>query len=138
MKHIPFEKIRIGATASMRRRITERDVKLFAKLTGDHNPLHLDEKYAKKTIFKSRIVHGILLVGLISALLATKLPGPGYAYVKQDVRFLKPVRIGDMITVKSRVIKKIKRKKLVKLKTTCVNQKNKEVIDGEAIVKAIL
>src|SRR3990170_4981276 len=93
-----FEEIQVGQKACLRRVIREEDVVAFAEATGDRNPVHFDDDYAARTPFKGRIVHGMLTAGLISALLAGELPGPGTIYLEQHLRFLQPVRIGDAIT----------------------------------------
>lgn len=132
-----FDELAVGETASFKKKITEKDIRLFARLTGDSNPLHLDESYAEKTVFKGRIAHGMLFGGLISAALANKLPGPGYPYLKQTLKFIKPVRIGDTVTVNIELVKKIKQKNIVVLKTTCVNQNGEIVVGGEATTKYV-
>jgi 3-hydroxybutyryl-CoA dehydratase len=103
-------------------------------LTGDLNPAHIDEEYAKKTFFKTRIVHGMLLGGLISGVLGNKLPGPGTIYLSQHLDFLAPVRIGDTITASVEISEVMAAEKKVRIKTTCVNQEGKKVLDGEAVV----
>jgi 3-hydroxybutyryl-CoA dehydratase len=126
--------IKIGDKARLSKTISDEDVKLFATISGDFNPLHLDENFAKKTRFGKRIVHGLLTASLISALLGTKLPGPGSIYLSQTLFFLKPVYVGDTITAEVEVIDIDKEHKKVKLKTTCYNQNEVEVIKGEAIL----
>jgi Acyl dehydratase len=126
--------IKIGDKARLSKTISDEDVKLFASISGDFNPLHLDENFAKKTRFGKRIVHGLLTASLISALLGTKLPGPGSIYLSQTLFFLKPVYVGDTITAEVEVIDIDKEHKKVKLKTTCYNQNEVEVIKGEAIL----
>jgi len=127
-----FEEIGVGSKASLSKTITEEDVKLFATITGDNNPIHLDEEYAKKTIFKGRVAHGFLTAGMISAVLGTRLPGPGSIYLSQTLKFTAPVRIGDTITCEVEVIKKIEEKNLLILKTTCKRHDEVNVIEGEA------
>ena len=129
-----FEEIEIGQSAELNREISEEDIQIFADLSGDHNPIHLDEEFAKNTIFKGRIAHGILSTAFISTLLARDLPGPGTIYLSQNVIFKKPVKIKDTLTVKVEVIEKIEESKQIKLRTTCVNQDGKLVVDGEALV----
>jgi len=99
------------------------------------NPIHMSDKYAEDTIFGKRIVHGILTSGLISAVLANKLPGPGAIYMGQELRFTSPVYLGDDITAEVEVVELREDKKIVKLSTTCVNQDGKTVISGVATVK---
>lgn len=130
-----FEEIGVGSKASLSKTITEEDVKLFSTITGDYNPLHLDEEYAKKTIFKGRVVHGLLSAGLISAVLGTRLPGPGSIYLSQTLKFTAPVRVGDTVTCEVEVIEKLEEKKLLRLKTTCKRQDGISVIEGEATLR---
>ena len=125
--------LQIGDKASVTKTIGESDVYLVAGITGDLNPAHVNAEYAKNTIFKERIAHGILTTGLISAVLGMQLPGPGNIYISQTVKFTAPVKIGDTITAEVEVIEKNEEKNRVKLRTTCVNQDGKMVIDGEAV-----
>ena len=129
-----FKEIQIGQKAEYTRIITEEDINLFAKVSGDENPVHMDEEFAKTTMFKGRIAHGILSVAFISTTLASRLPGPGTIYLKQEVTFLKPVRIGDTITAIVEVLRKDKEKNYVTLKTICKNQKEDIVVNGQAVV----
>ena len=129
-----IEEIEVGDRAQFAKTISENDIYLFAGITGDFNPAHVNEEYAKKTFFKTRIAHGILTAGLISAIIGTKLPGPGTIYMRQDLQFLAPVHIGDTISACVEVIEVIPEKNRVKLKTYCVNQENTTVLDGEAMV----
>ena len=124
----------VGMKESMSKVVSEQDVELFAEVTGDRNPLHLDESFARSTCFKGRIAHGLLSAGLISAILGGRLPGPGTIYLSQKLSFTAPVKIGDKITATVEV-KSINRRR-VTLTTTCVNQDGKVVIDGEAEVIA--
>ena len=101
-------------------------------MTGDFNPVHLDQAYAEKTIFKGRIAHGLLSVGLLSSILGNILPGHGTIYLSQEVKFLAPVRIGDTITAEVEVIELISDKNRAKFRTTCMNQDGKLVVDGIA------
>ncbi len=136
MSGLSFEEINIGDTAETTRTISEKDVDLFAEITGDSNPAHLDEKYANDTVFEHRIAHGILISGLISNVIGNQLPGNGSIYVAQNIKFRAPVYLGESISAKVEVIEKQKEKKRIVLKTTCVNHEGKTVIDGEAIVSA--
>jgi 3-hydroxybutyryl-CoA dehydratase len=129
-----IDQLNIGDRASMSKMITERDVIRFAELTGDINPLHMDKLYAEQTVFGERIAHGMLTASLISAVLGIKLPGPGNAYVSQNLKFKAPVRFGDVIEAEVEVVKKIPRRNHVHLKTTCRNQAGIVVLEGEAIV----
>jgi len=129
-----IDELKVGQTAEFAKTISESDIYLYAGITGDVNPAHLNEEYAKNTFFKTRIAHGMLSAGLISTVIGTKLPGTGSIYFKQDLSFLAPVRIGDTITARVEVIEIITKKKRVRLKTTCVNQEGTQVIDGEAVI----
>ena len=129
-----YSEIEIGLKAEIKRTITGKDIMRFAEVSGDRNPVHLDEEYAKKTFFKGRIAHGMLSAAFISAVLANKLPGPGSIYLKQELSFIKPIRIGDTITIAVEVINKDDEKERVILRTFCSNQNNELVVDGEATV----
>ena len=129
-----IEQLTIGDKACFSKTISETDVYLFAGITGDLNPAHINEVEASQGIFKGRIAHGILVTGLISTVLGMYLPGPGTIYMGQDLRFLAPVKIGDTIRAEAEVIEIIKEKNRVRLKTTCVNQEGRLVIDGSALV----
>ena len=107
---------------------------MFAGVTGDLNPAHVNEEYAKGTFFKTRIAHGMLTASLISTVVGTMLPGPGTVYMRQEVSFLAPVNFGDTITAIVEVSEIIADKKRVRLKTYCINQENQTVVDGEALV----
>ncbi len=127
-----IHELKIGDSAQISKTITEADIELFAKATGDFNPVHLDHAYAEKTMFKGRIAHGLLSVGLLSTVLGNILPGHGTIYLSQEVKFLAPVRIGDTITVGVEVIELISEKNRAKFRTTCINQDGKLVVDGIA------
>lgn len=129
-----FEKLEIGMSECLGKTITEADILNFAGVSLDVNPLHLNEEYAKKTMFKRRIAHGIIGAGLISAVIGTKLPGEGTIYLSQNLKFIAPVKIGDTITAKVEIVELNQEKKKVGLKTTCTNQNGVLVIDGEAKV----
>jgi len=124
--------LKVGDSAQISKMITESDINDFARVTGDFNPVHLDQAYAEKTIFKGRIAHGLLSVGLLSSVLGNILPGQGTIYLSQEVRFLAPVRIGDTITARVEVIELVPEKNRAKFRTTCINQDGKEVVDGIA------
>ena len=126
--------MKVGDTAEFSKTISESDIYLYAGVTGDFNPAHINEPYASKTFFKTRIAHGMLMGGFISAILGTQLPGPGAIYIRQELNFLAPVRIGDTITARAEVTEMIAEKNRVRLKTTCINQDGSLVLDGEAIV----
>ncbi len=129
-----IEELKVGETAEFGKTISESDIYLYAGISGDFNPAHINEEYAKNTFFKTRIAHGMLAAGLISALLGTKLPGPGTIYLQQSLNFLAPVRVGDTITARVEIIEMIPEKNRVRFKTVCVNQDGTVVIDGEALV----
>lgn len=129
-----FENFKVGMKASTSKTITETDVILFAGVSTDINPVHLDEEAAKKGIFGKRVAHGILVSGLISAVLGNKLPGPGSIYMGQDLKFLAPVFIGDTITAEVEIVELIPEKCRIKLNTTCTNQDGKVVISGSALI----
>lgn len=129
-----FEMLTVGQVADVSTRITSREVELFAEATGDRNPVHLDEEVAARSQFGGRIAHGMLTAGLVSAAIATKLPGPGAIYLGQSLRFTRPVRIGDTVTVKLEVLEVITAKRRVRLATICTNQNGETVMDGEATV----
>lgn len=127
-----FVDMKLGMKESITKTITAEDVDMFAKISLDVNPVHLDEEYASKTMFKKRIAHGILTTGLISAVLGTKLPGEGAIYMAQELKFMAPVYIGDTITATVEIIELIAEKNRVVVSTTCRNQEGKEVIVGKA------
>lgn len=129
-----YEQLKVGDTATFTKTVTDADVTLFAGVTGDLNPVHINESYASTTFFKKRIAHGVLSGGFISAVIGTQLPGPGTIYMSQSLNFKAPVFIGDTITARVEVAEKIDDKKRLKLKTDCLNQEGKVVISGEAMV----
>lgn len=122
----------VGEQASLTKTITDEDIQTFARISGDTNPLHLDDAYAQTTRFKGRIAHGMLVAGLISAVLGTKLPGPGAIYLGQDLRFVAPVRPGDTLTATVRVESWDDVKGRVTLATNVTNQEGRPVVTGEA------
>lgn len=126
--------ISVGQTAETSTPVTAYQVELFAEATGDRNPVHLDEEAARRTQFGGRIAHGMLTAGFVSAALASKLPGPGSVYLGQTLRFTRPVRIGDTVTVRLEVLEVIAEKRRVRLATTCTNQNGETVLQGEATV----
>jgi 3-hydroxybutyryl-CoA dehydratase len=130
-----FEDLSEGQSAEMTRVASAAVVEAFAELTGDGNPLHLDEAYAKTTSFGHRVAHGMLAAAYISAVIGTKLPGPGSVYLKQSLRFRRPVQLGDSVTARVTVKALDARRGHVTLATVCeVN--GKRVMDGEALVAA--
>ena len=127
-------KLKIGDSGTLQKTFTNEDVIKFSDISLDVNPIHLNDDYASKSIFKKRIVHGILVSGLISAVIANKMPGIGSIYLKQNLVFHKPVYIGETITAEV-IIKDIRADKpIVTLITRCYNENKKTVIDGEAVV----
>ncbi len=131
-----IHEMKIGDTASMAKTVTECDIYQFAGITGDFNPMHINEEYAAGTFFKGRIAHGMLSAGFISAVVGMKLPGTGCIYISQTVNFKAPVRIGDTITTTAEVVELFVEKNRVRLKTTCTNQEGTLVTDGEALMLA--
>ncbi|MBP8132622.1 MAG: MaoC family dehydratase [Candidatus Hydrogenedentes bacterium] len=121
-----------GEQAELTKTFAVADIETFARISGDVNPIHLDEAYARETRFGGRIAHGMLVAGLISAVLGTKLPGPGAVYLGQELRFKAPVRPGDAVTARAVVTEWNGDKGVVKLNTTAVNQDGVEVIAGTA------
>lgn len=129
-----LDELRVGDSAEMAKTVTETDIVLFAGVTGDLNPVHIDAVAAERSMFKGRIAHGILSAGFISAVIGMRLPGPGSIYLSQTLRFTKPVRIGDTITARVEVLEVITAKRRVRLATTCRNQQGETVVEGEAMV----
>ncbi len=129
-----YEDLKVGDFAEVIRTITEDDVQKFGELSGDLNPLHFNEEWAKTTRFKGRIAHGALIAAFISQAIGMKLPGPGILYLGQQLSFRAPVRIGDTITVRATVIEKIDEKRRVRIDTTCTNQEGQDVVLGEALI----
>lgn len=127
--------LQIGQTATSIKVYTKDDVMSFAHLTGDQNPIHLNQEFAEKTIFKNPIVHGILVLGQISELLANQLPGPGTIYLEQNTLFLRPVYHNSKILCTVTIEEINQEKKRVRLKTVCTNENDEIVIDGHAVVK---
>lgn len=134
MKGRSIRELSVGECAHVVKTISETDIYLFAGITGDFNPAHVNEAYAEKTRFGRRIAHGILSAGLISAVIGTKLPGPGTIYVSQTLNFLAPVYIGDTVTATVRVKTIDTERNRVELETLCENQAGKRLITGEAVV----
>lgn len=129
-----FEDLEIGQTAEFAKTVTETDVVLYAGITGDLNPAHIDQVAAERSRFRGRIAHGMLSAGLISAVLGTRLPGPGTIYLEQTLRFTRPVRIGDTVTARVEIIELIEKRRRVRLATRCANQNGEVVLEGEALV----
>jgi 3-hydroxybutyryl-CoA dehydratase len=129
-----FSELTVGQSAEMTKTVMEDDITSFARVSGDYNPLHLDEEAAKQTMFGGRIAHGMLAASVISAAIGMKLPGPGAIYMSQSLRFTKPVRIGETVTARVEIVEIIAPKKRVRLTTTCRNRAGELVIEGEALV----
>ena len=131
----PYEALEVGQTASYSKTVEERDIQLFAAMSGDHNPVHLDAEFAAKSMFKERIAHGMFSGALISAAVACELPGPGTIYLGQSLKFSRPVKLGDTLSVHLEVLEKLPKGR-VKLATRVFNQNDEQVVDGEAEVLA--
>jgi 3-hydroxybutyryl-CoA dehydratase len=129
-----FEDLALGLSDGLTKTISSQDVVGFAEITGDRNPIHLSEHFAARTPFGTRIAHGLYTAGLISAVLGTRLPGPGAIYISQNLRFRAPVRIGDTVEVKVEVVELVAEKKRARLSCVCTVD-GEEVLDGEALVK---
>jgi 3-hydroxybutyryl-CoA dehydratase len=125
----------IGTRAKRTRTITDADIVRFADVSGDHNPLHLNAAYAAQTLFGERVAHGMLTASMISAILGNDLPGPGTIYLGQTLKFLGAVHIGDTVTASVEVIGVREDKRLLTLRTDCINQDGAVVLTGEATVK---
>ncbi len=134
IKLTKYSDIKMGQSAEVTHTITEEDIQVFGKLSGDYNPVHFNQEWAENTMFRGRIAHGVLIAAFISTAIGMHLPGPGTVYMSQSMRFMGPVRIGDTITARVEVISLNDEKQRVTLKTTCTNQKGKVVLDGEALV----
>ena len=132
---IVIEDIEIGMVRSLRKEVTDRDIELFAEVSTDHNPVHLDEAYAQDTIFGGRIAHGMLTAGLISAVIGEQLPGHGTVYMGQSLKFLAPVRPGDVVLAEVEVLDIDYAKRRVRMETRCMVE-GKKVLLGEATVLA--
>ncbi|MGV8843625.1 MAG: MaoC family dehydratase [Pseudomonas sp.] len=131
----PYDALEVGQTASYSRTVEERDVQLFAAVSGDHNPLHLDSAFAAGTIFKERIAHGMFSGALISAAVACELPGPGTIYIGQTMRFTLPAKLGDTLTVRLEILEKLPKFR-IRIATRVFNQRDELVVDGEAEILA--
>jgi 3-hydroxybutyryl-CoA dehydratase len=132
---ICIEDLEIGMTRSLRKTVTDRDIELFAEVSTDRNPVHLDESYAQDTIFQGRIAHGMLTAGLISAVIGEQLPGHGSVYLGQSLKFMAPVRPGDTVEAVVKVSAIDHSRRRVTLETHCTVG-NTVVLKGEALVLA--
>jgi len=133
----PFEKIQVGDTAEIVHVLTHEDIMQFANLTGDYNPLHVDEEYARKTLFRKPVVHGMLSASFISTLIGMKLPGQGALWTSQSLQFLRQAYVGDTLTIVSRVKQKSVAIRSLVLEIIITNQHNQKIITGESTVKSL-
>ena len=133
MNGLHLEDLSLGQTAELQHVVTDADIRAFAEVSGDNNPVHLDETYAAATPFKTRIAHGMLSAGYISAVLGARLPGPGAIYISQSMNFKRPVRIGDEVTTRATVSAIDAERARVTLATVC-EVAGKPVVEGEAVV----
>lgn len=129
-----IDRLEVGQKDVIVKTITAADIHQFAHLTGDLNPLHTDHAFAKGTRFGEPIAQGMLAASVISAAIGTKLPGPGTIYLSQELRFLKPVKVGDTVIARIEVTERIREKNRVRLRTTLHNQRGEQVIEGSALV----
>ncbi|MCY6369691.1 MaoC family dehydratase [Clostridium ganghwense] len=129
-----IDQIKVGDKASFTKTMSETDVYLYAGISGDLNPAHINQVESEKTMFKGRICHGMLVSSLISTVLGMYLPGPGTIYLGQQLRFTAPVRMGDTVTATAEVMEKNEKRNRIVLKTTVTNQEGKTVIEGQAEV----
>lgn len=129
-----FDELAAGDAAEFSKTVTEADVVLYAGITGDLNPAHVDEVAASASRFGGRIAHGMLVAGFISTVLGTRLPGPGTIYLSQSLRFTLPVRLGDTVTARVEVAELVPAKRRARLVTTVRNQRGETVVEGEATV----
>ena len=138
LEPVKFDDYEVGDSAKFTKTITEEDVMKFAEVSGDYNPLHVNPEFAKKQMFGEQVAHGVISVGLISAVLGMELFGAGILYGEQTVRFVKPVYFGDELTavatVKEKYTKKDGKLKFIKCTTQVFNQNEEMVTDGEAVV----
>ncbi|MFI5374674.1 MAG: MaoC family dehydratase [Candidatus Rokuibacteriota bacterium] len=131
---LTMDAIAVGDSAQITRRVGDGDIASFVDAVGDYNPVHSDRAYAAATVFKEPIAPGIWTAGLISAVIGTRLPGPGAIYLSQDLKFLKPVKSGDSISARVEVIEVNREKNRIRLRTVCTNQRAEDVLTGEAVV----
>ena len=136
LSNFTFDELEVGQTAQFSETLEERHLILFAAVSGDVNPVHLDEEFAQGTQFKGRIAHGMWSASLISAAIATQMPGPGSIYLGQNLSFKRPVKLGDTLTVNLTINEKIDRKKQVVIDCIVKNQSGKVVLSGDARVVA--
>jgi 3-hydroxybutyryl-CoA dehydratase len=132
---VRFSELVVGQSAAFTKTVSETDVVLFAGITGDLNPLHVNQPWAERSQFGGRIAHGILTAGFVSTVIGMHLPGPGAIYLRQSLTFVRPVHIGDTVTARAEVIELIPGRRRMRLKTTVENQRGERVLDGEALVQ---
>lgn len=132
---IPYDSLEVGQKSSFSKLVTEHDIMMFASMSGDRNPVHLDAEYAAGTMFKERIAHGMFSGALISAAVACEMPGPGTIYLGQQMSFSLPVKLGDELTVQLEILEKLPKFR-VRIATRVVNQRDEVVVDGEALIIA--
>ena len=135
IENVPFDEIFVGQTYENQKTVTEEDILLFAIVSGDNNPVHVDESYAKSTQFGERIAHGMYTSALVSATMAMGLPGPGSVYLTQTMKFKQPVKVGDKLSIRIEVIKKRAGKNFVTFSTLVTNQHGERVMLGEAMAR---
>ena len=128
-------KLKTGDSTTQVHRITESEVLAFAKISGDHNPIHVDEAFARTTPFGARIAHGMFVGSLLSAILAPRLPGPGSIYLSQTFKFLRPAFLGEEISITVTVLEVRPDKPIVRLETKVLNAKGESILEGEAVAK---
>jgi 3-hydroxybutyryl-CoA dehydratase len=133
-KGLTINQLAVDQTYDKKITITSDMIERFAEATGDHNPLHLDEEFARGTQFKTRVAHGMLQAGILSGILGTEFPGVGTIYLSQTLKFVKPVFIGDEVTFHLKVIELIEEKNRIRIETICENQKGEAVVTGEALI----
>lgn len=135
ISNTPYAELEVGQTASYEKSVEERDIQLFAAMSGDRNPVHLDAEFAAATPFKERIAHGMFSGALISAAVACTLPGPGTIYLGQTMSFTRPVKLGDSLTVRLEILEKLPKNR-VRIATNVFNQHDEQVVEGVAEVLA--
>ena len=131
---LTYERIKVGDTAAQSLLVSDETVNHYARLVGDLNPVHLDEDYAARSFFRQRVGHGLLAAGLISAVLGTRLPGPGTIYLRQELDFKSPVFLGETITARVRILEKFDRQEKIRLRTWVESQGGRLVLDGSALI----
>jgi acyl dehydratase len=129
-----IHELRMGDVAEVIHQVNAEGVAGLVDAVGDHNPIHSDPEYAASTPFKEPIAPGVFTAGLISAAIGTRLPGPGAIYLSQNLKFLKPVKVGDTITARVTIVEVLRERNRIRLETVCLNQRGEEVLTGEAWV----